>query len=128
MSGSSRSRTAADSTKSTARSFSACALYHLSALLRRQHRYRVEGLASAAADLEMQPGARRAARTAGAGDGLAFLHLVPLLGQQRLVVAVGGDVARAVLDQQQVAEMGHTVAGIDDLAAIGCLHRRAVAG
>ena len=73
-------------------------------------------------------GLARAARAAGAGDGLALLDHVVLLDQQRLVVAVGGDVARAVLDQQQVAEMGHAVAGIDHLAAVGCLHRRAVGG
>src|SRR5262245_27644538 len=69
-----------------------------------------------------------AAGIAGLGDDLALLHLVALLDQQRLVVAVGGDVAAGMLDQQKVAEMGHFAAGIDDGAAVGRLHRLALVG
>src|SRR5690349_18204378 len=76
----------------------------------------------------MHARARRATGRAGAGDGLALFHRVALLHQQRFVVAVGGDVAGRVLDQQQVTEMGHAVAGIDHGAAVGRLDWRAVVG
>ena len=69
---------------------------------------------------------RRAAGTADLGDGLALLDRVALLHEQLFVVAVGSDVAAGMLDQQQVAHAGDLAAGIDDLATLGRLHRRAL--
>ena len=57
-----------------------------------------------------------------------FFTASPFFDQQRLVVAVGGDVAALMLDQQQVAEMGDVAAGIDHGAAVGRLHGLAGGG
>src|SRR6185503_17302700 len=84
------------------------------------------GLAAAAPDLEVQARAGDVGGGAALGDDLALLHHVVLLHQQRLVVAVGSDVARAVADQQQVAELGDVAAGIKHSARVGGLDRRSL--
>src|SRR5471030_48586 len=61
---------------------------------------------------------------AGLGDDLALPDRVALLHQQLVVVAVGGDVAIGVGDQDQIAHATHFAAGIYHAAAIGGLHGR----
>src|SRR5882724_1634834 len=85
---------------------------------RRQHGHRIDRAATAAPDLEVHARTRRAAGIAGLGNSLAFLHLIALLDQQGIVVAVGGNVAAGMLDQDQITEMGDFAAGIDHGAAI----------
>src|SRR6185295_10892303 len=63
--------------------------------------HRVDRL-SALADFEVELRAEHGAGLADAGDGLAALHLVALLHQQRGVVGIGGDVAAVMPDQDHI--------------------------
>ena len=69
------------------------------------------------ADLEVQLHAVGVGR-AHLGDLLAALDGLVVLDQQRLVVRVGGEVGRVVLEDHQVAVAAQAGAGVDD-AAVG---------
>src|SRR5690606_7180156 len=86
----------------------------------RQHTHRVDRRA-VTPDLEMQLGTKSARRAYGS-NFLATLYLLPFADQHRLVVRIGAQPALVVLDDQQVAITGQSVATIHHNTVCGGGH------